>query len=119
VVPQEDGAQFLMRASPSAGGLYPTEIYVAARDGAVAGLPAGAWNLDIRDLSLARVGGAGAFDAIAAATGVEKLVGRARAIVVLTGIFWRSAWRYEQRAYRRILLDTGHVLGNLARSAAH
>src|SRR6185295_1523200 len=53
-----------------------------------------------------------------AATGAAKLIDEARALVVLSGIFWRSAWRYEQRAYRRILLDTGHVLGNLVMSAA-
>ena len=28
-------------------------------------------------------------------------------------MFFRSSWRYEERAYRRILLDTGHALGNL------
>ncbi|MDR9404994.1 MAG: SagB family peptide dehydrogenase, partial [Halothece sp. Uz-M2-17] len=27
-------------------------------------------------------------------------------------VFYRSAWRYEDRAYRRIFLDTGHLLGN-------
>ena len=28
-------------------------------------------------------------------------------------MFYRSAWRYQDRAYRRICLDAGHVLGNL------
>ncbi len=118
VIPQPGQLPFLMRAGPSAGGLYPTEIYLVAKDGAIEGIPGGAWNLDVRDLSVARAGDAGAFEQVAAATNVSGLVQRARAVVVLTGIFWRSAWRYEQRAYRRILLDTGHVLGNLVASAA-
>ncbi|HEY9662117.1 MAG TPA: SagB/ThcOx family dehydrogenase, partial [Allocoleopsis sp.] len=33
--------------------------------------------------------------------------------IVVTAVFMRSAWRYQDRAYRRILLDTGHLLGNL------
>jgi SagB-type dehydrogenase family enzyme len=37
---------------------------------------------------------------------------------VTTAIFYRSAWRYEDRAYRRILLDTGHLLGNIELAGA-
>ncbi len=119
VIPQPGAPPILMRSGPSAGGLYPTEVYVVAKEGAVAGLPGGAWNLDVRDLSLARASDDPApFEKIVAATGVPSTAGEARALVVLTGIFWRSAWRYEQRAYRRILLDTGHVLGNLVIAAA-
>jgi SagB-type dehydrogenase family enzyme len=124
VVPQPGEVPFLMRAAPSAGGLYPTEVYVVVKDGMVEGVPAGAWNLDVRDLSLspANAGkdpfGDDPYEAIAKATGASKLIEDARALVVLTGIFWRSAWRYEQRAYRRILLDSGHVLGNLVIAAA-
>jgi SagB-type dehydrogenase family enzyme len=33
--------------------------------------------------------------------------------VVLTAVFFRSSWRYQDRAYRRIFLDSGHLLGNL------
>ncbi|MEZ0229889.1 MAG: SagB/ThcOx family dehydrogenase [Planctomycetota bacterium] len=119
VVPQPGDMPFLMRAAPSAGGLYPTEAYLVVRDGMIDGVSQGAWNLDVRDLSIARAGeAADPFGAIADATGAGKFLDDARALVVLTGVFWRSAWRYEQRAYRRILLDTGHVLGNLVMSAA-
>ncbi|MDY7015726.1 MAG: SagB/ThcOx family dehydrogenase, partial [Cyanobacteriota bacterium] len=38
--------------------------------------------------------------------------------LVVSGIFYRSAWRYEDRAYRRIFLDTGHLLGNIELVAA-
>ena len=37
--------------------------------------------------------------------------------MVTTAVFYRSAWRYEDRAYRRIFLDTGHLLGNIELSA--
>ncbi len=38
--------------------------------------------------------------------------------MVVTAVFFRSAWRYQDRAYRRIFLDTGHLLGNLELAAA-
>ena len=31
----------------------------------------------------------------------------------ITGIFFRSAWKYRNRAYRYVLLDAGHLLENL------
>lgn len=38
--------------------------------------------------------------------------------IIVTAVFYRSAWRYEDRAYRRICLDTGHLLGNIELGAA-
>jgi SagB-type dehydrogenase family enzyme len=38
--------------------------------------------------------------------------------IVITAVFYRSAWRYEDRAYRRIFLDTGHLLGNIELASA-
>jgi SagB-type dehydrogenase family enzyme len=32
---------------------------------------------------------------------------------MITGIFFRSAWKYRKRAYRYVLLDAGHLLENL------
>lgn len=39
-------------------------------------------------------------------------------MIVTTAVFFRSSWRYQDRAYRRIHLDTGHLLGNLDLAAA-
>ena len=37
---------------------------------------------------------------------------------LVTGVFYRSAWRYQDRAYRRIFLDTGPLLGNIELASA-
>lgn len=106
------GQPFLMRAAPSAGGLYPTEIYVAARGHAM--LPDGLYNYQVRDHTLVHFWAGDPGPRLAGATFGHPDVARADLVVIFTGVFYRSAWRYEDRAYRRVLLDTGHVIGNMA-----
>ncbi|MBM3269313.1 MAG: SagB/ThcOx family dehydrogenase [Candidatus Sericytochromatia bacterium] len=103
---------FYMRAAPSAGGLYPAEVYVLSRG--TDALPAGLYNYQVRTHSLAQVVRADLWPDLEAACFKHPALAGARLAVVLSGVFFRSAWRYEDRAYRRILLDTGHALGNLA-----
>ncbi len=106
------GQPFLMRAAPSAGGLYPTEIYLAAHGHAM--LPDGLYNYQVRDHTLIHFWSGDPRKRLTEAAFGHPDVARADLVVIFTGVFYRSAWRYEDRAYRRILLDTGHVMGNLA-----
>ncbi len=102
----------MMRAAPSAGALYPTELYVVATD--VSDIEAGVYNLQVKDHSLIRVWEGDFRETLAAACpGAGDAVRAAPFSIVMTALYWRSAWRYQERAYRRILLDSGHVLGNL------
>ena len=105
------GAQQPLRASPSAGALYPTEIYVASRG--MPGLEPGIYNYQPLQHELVRLWEDDSWSAIRAACGDTPDFDEARIAIVLTGIFWRSAWRYQERGYRRVLLDTGHVVANL------
>jgi SagB-type dehydrogenase family enzyme len=41
----------------------------------------------------------------------------ANAVFVWTGVFGRAKWKYEQRAYRYVYLDAGHIAQNLALAA--
>ena len=111
------GQPFLMRAAPSAGGLYPTEIYLAAHGHPL--LPDGLYNYQVRDHTLAHFWAGDPRTRLTEATFGHPDVARAAIVVIFTGVFYRSAWRYEDRAYRRILLDTGHVMGNMALYAPH
>ncbi|HEY9721688.1 MAG TPA: SagB/ThcOx family dehydrogenase [Oscillatoriaceae cyanobacterium] len=106
------GQPLLMRAAPSAGALYPTEIYLVAH-GHV-GLEDGLYNYQVRDHSLVRFWNQDVWHAFSEATFDHPSLARTGLALVLTGVFYRSAWRYEDRAYRRVLLDSGHVLGNAA-----
>lgn len=101
----------LYRTNPSAGGLYPVELYWIALD--VDGLESGIWQFHAPGFAFVPVW-KGRFrpEALAALLGSAP-AGEASAIAVLTGIFSRGSWRYGERAYRRILLDAGHLASNL------
>lgn len=117
VVQYEGGGGQPLRAAPSAGGLYPTEIYVAT-DG-VPGLEPGLYNYQAQAHELVCLWEGSFLGEIVGACGGSPDIVRARACAILTGVFWRSAWRYQERGYRRVLLDAGHVLGNLVAYAFH
>ena len=101
----------LFRAAPSAGALYPAEVYVVTQG--IAGLADGLHNYAVRHHQLVPVID-GEFGAE-----LERIclghpaVRQARATIIVTANYFRSAWRYRERCYRRALLDTGHVLGNV------
>ena len=91
------------RAAASAGALYPIEIYPA-----LAGLPGladGLYHYSPFDhsLTLIRPGRPAAW------TGA----GGPKAAFFLSALFYRSAWKYGDRALRYCLLDAGHVAENL------
>ncbi|GAA1806895.1 SagB/ThcOx family dehydrogenase [Planosporangium flavigriseum] len=98
------------RAAPSAGNLHPLEVYVVA--GAMPGLDPGLYHFapDVFGLEeLARGECRPALADAAAAPQVEV----SPFALVLTGIPWRTAWKYGERGLRHVYWDAGAVLANL------
>lgn len=109
--------QHFFRAAPSAGALYPTDLYLAVRGHA--DMPDGIYYYHVRDHSLVEVypkglapSGDEIFARLRGACFGDPALADCRVALIATAVFWRSAWRYGDRAYRRCLLDSGHVLGN-------
>ncbi len=100
-----------LRAAPTAGGLYPTEIYVATR--ALPSLHDGIYNFQVNKHSLVPVWEGNFWAEFNKYCLEHESIEHSNLIIIMTGVFGRSSWRYHERAYRRILLDTGHVIGNL------
>lgn len=105
------GGEFYYRSVASAGALYPFELYMAALR--VSDLKAGIYHHDVLNngLTLLRSG--------TAAMEITQGLGLARdnfpaLVFFLTAIFFRSSWKYRDRAYRYLLLDTGHLAENLS-----
>ncbi len=98
------------RAAPSAGALYPAEIYVAVRG--IEGIPDGILDYHAPDHSLVLCWEGDFWPELERYAFGHPAITKARAVMIGTSVFERSAWRYHDRAYRRVLLDTGHVFGN-------
>jgi SagB-type dehydrogenase family enzyme len=101
-----------LRTVPSGGALYPLEVYaVVAR---VEGAEAGLYHLDPlrRALEVLSLGPSPLVVLKDAAVYPEIVEGCAVTLLV-TGIFWRSRFKYGQRGYRFTLLEAGHVVQNV------
>lgn len=99
------------RTAPSAGALHPIELYVAA--GRVDGIPAGLYHVDVRGQALEPLRHASVpSDLVLAALG-QGFVGTAPAVLVLTGYFQRTRWKYHARHYRYVCWEAGHIAQNV------
>ncbi len=105
------GEDYHFRAAASAGALYPVEIYLAA--GEVEGLETGLYHYSPADLKLRGLRRGDWRGLIARAAASRPSIMEARAVLVMSAIFWRSAWKYRARAFRYCFWDTGTILANL------
>lgn len=100
-----------LRPTPSGGALYPLDVFVMAHR-----VPAlrsgGLYHFDpFRDL-LADLGDVD-LTALAAALNPPELPERAALAIVLSASFWRSRFKYGQRALRFALIEAGHLAQNM------
>jgi SagB-type dehydrogenase family enzyme len=105
----------LFRAAPSAGALYPTELYAVC--GPLADLPAGVYHFEPAEFALRRLRD-GDVRARLAAAAAEPAVAGLPLCLVLTGIPWRTTWKYRERGYRHLFWDAGAIVANLLAVAA-
>ncbi|PSN12912.1 SagB-type dehydrogenase domain-containing protein, partial [filamentous cyanobacterium CCP5] len=110
------GKPFYLRAAPSAGGLYPAEIYLVMRGSGQ--IPAGIYNYQVRTHSLWRYWDDHLWMGLQRSCFWHPALEATQMALVVTAVFQRSAWRYQDRGYRRLCLDAGHLLGNIALAGA-
>ena len=99
----------LRRPVPSAGALYPLEVYVVAP--AVTGVEPGVYHYDPFHRRLALLGSL-RFADLRESLVDPTLADGAAALLVVTGVFWRSRFKYGARGYRFTLLEAGHLVQN-------
>ena len=106
-----DGLRTYQRAVPSAGGLYPLEVYVAAY--AVEGLAPDVYHFDARRRRLEPLGrGARPVEQLPALMD-QTFLENAGAVVFLTAVFRRTMRKYGPRGYRYVLFEAGHAAQNI------
>ena len=91
---------WLFRAAGSAGGRFPLEVYVVVPKGTA--LPAGVHWYHPQEHALLQVGAPPRGEAVT---------------LVVTGVPWRTGWRYRERGYRHVYWDAGTMLAQTLAAA--
>ena len=103
------GVEYYLRTVPSAGALYPVEIYFQSRG--VEGFVDGIYHFDVANSAIRLL------YKIEDDEGVEFFYPDRRVVegflFLYSGVYYRSSWKYKDRAFRYLLLDAGHALGAL------
>ncbi len=99
------------RAAPSAGALYPLDVYLVA--GAVDSLSAGLYRYRPMRHELIRVESGDLRRPLAAAALGQSWVRTAAAVIVIVGVYSRTERKYGSRAVRYTHIEVGHVAQNV------
>ena len=102
---------FYFRTAPSAGGLYPIEMYIQINR--VQDFIPGIYHYNVpkHGLYLLSVGDFGS--ALAGAALDQQMVKNAAVNFLWTAVTGRTFWKYGQRGIRYVYIDAGHVGQNL------
>lgn len=107
------GVEYYLRINPSAGALYPNELYFQARG--VQGVEDGIYHYEVATHAITLVA------SISEGEGLEPYLGYDHAmegyLFLVSAVYYRSSWKYKTRAFRYCLLDAGHLLGSLEAAA--
>lgn len=105
--------EYYLRINPSAGALYPNELYIQIRG--VEGKEDGIYHYEVSSTSLTLL------QSIKDDEGLEPYLGFKTAmrgyLFLVSAIYYRSSWKYKNRALRYCLLDAGHLLGSIEAAA--
>lgn len=104
-----------LRPFPSAGGLYPVEVYVATLD--CASIERGIHHYDPLKHALAKLSPCPPPGDLARLIFADNLREGAAAALIFTGVFERSQGKYGERGYRFVLLEAGHAAQNVLLAA--
>jgi SagB-type dehydrogenase family enzyme len=103
--------RWAMRVNPSSGNLHPTEAWLVCQG--ATGIADGVHHYAPREHALEQRASFAAPDNTDTVTQPTS-----RALIALTSLQWREAWKYGERAFRYCQLDVGHAIGALRYAAA-
>ncbi|MDZ7819307.1 MAG: SagB/ThcOx family dehydrogenase [Aliarcobacter sp.] len=107
------GIEYYLRVNPSAGALYPNEVYFQVRN--TDGFEDGIYHLEVSSSSAVLL------KKLESNEGIEELLDLNYSvdgfIFFISSLYFRSSWKYKNRAFRYCLLDAGHYIGSIEASA--
>ena len=99
------------RTAPSAGALYPLEVYVAA--GNVEGLTPGIYRYEPEEHQVILLTVGDKRDELAYAALAQDFVKEGALVIVFTAVYERTTIKYGERGIRYVNMEAGHVAQNL------
>ena len=112
----EDQSRFLRRSVPSAGGLFPLEVYAVLRR--TESVEDGLYHYDVPGHALQLIRRGDLFPSLESVLYTFPFIRDANAIVLFAAVFKRTQKKYGPRGYRYILLEAGHCGQNVCLRAA-
>jgi all-trans-retinol 13,14-reductase len=100
-----------LRSAPSAGALYPLEVYLVAEN--VAGIPAGMYKYNSQKHSLEKLFEGHLAKKLCRAANSQTSVGQAAAIMIICGVYEREAKKYGEKSKEYTDMEVGCVAENV------
>ena len=110
-LPGKDGFRQNLRSAPSAGALYPAEIYISIRK--VAGVEPGIYHYNVPNHELELLIPGDPTDKVLEVCCGQEHSRQASVVILISGVLARTKLKYGERGYRYVLLDIGHLGQNL------
>ena len=105
--------EYYLRINPSAGALYPNELYFQVRN--ISGFENGIYHLEVGSSRAVLL------QKLEINEGIEELLDLSYSvdgfIFFISSLYFRSSWKYKNRAFRYCLLDAGHLIGTIEASS--
>ena len=115
-LPGKGGFRQDLRSAPSAGALYPAEIYIAVRK--VSGVEPGIYHYNVPHHEIELLIPGDPTEKILEVCCGQEYVRQTSIVVLISGVLARTKLKYGERGYRYALLDIGHLGQNLYLSCA-
>lgn len=112
---QDDGIEWALRTAPSAGGLFPINLYCFALR--VSELVAGLYFYNPARHCLVCLSEGDFTQPLIGATYLESPLSKACVCIAISAVFPQVKFKYGERAYRFALLEAGHIAQNLLLAA--
>jgi SagB-type dehydrogenase family enzyme len=100
-----------LRAAPSAGALYPIELYVAVHR--VKDLPPGLYHYRPEKHAVQLVQGGDLRSELVACCWDQTFIGQANIVFIMTAVFDRTTRQYGSRGERYVHMEAGHISQNI------
>lgn len=99
------------RTAPSAGALFPLEVYVVV--GKVEGLPSGVYKYQPKGHQVVKVLSGDKRREVARAALEQEALVQGAVVLVFSGVYERTSWKYAERAERYVGIEVGHAAQNV------